>query len=237
MKLLQRTFLFLSMFSLCYSQENQDPVTTMTTTKQSTPIVTTSSSPSLSTAISVTVQTSVNTPEKLETTVATEKVTSSIRISSSSLTLSTSNGTLEEQSTMPMISTKSSLSSAVAKTEKETPRSESPSNVSSTTNPPGSDQFRSTMSTTQSIQKSNHILTSPTKKSGVILPVVIALIAITLSVFTLVGLYRICWKTDPGTPDNGTDQPQSDKESVKLLTVKTISPETSEQSSQGKNKN
>ncbi|XP_068950090.1 endomucin isoform X3 [Petaurus breviceps papuanus] len=216
MKLLQRTFLFLSMFSLCYSQENQDPVTTMTTTKQSTPIVTTSSSPSLSTAISVTVQTSVNTPEKLETTVATEKVTSSIRISSSSLTLSTSNGTLEEQSTMPMISTKSSLSSAVAKTEKETPRSESPSNVSSTTNPPGSDQFRSTMSTTQSIQK-----------SSVILPVVIALIAITLSVFTLVGLYRICWKTDPGTPDNGTDQPQSDKESVKLLTVKTISPETS----------
>ncbi|XP_068950099.1 endomucin isoform X4 [Petaurus breviceps papuanus] len=166
MKLLQRTFLFLSMFSLCYSQENQDPVTTMTTTKQSTPIVTTSSSPSLSTAISVTVQTSVNTPEKLETTVATEKVTSSIRISSSSLTLSTSNGTLEEQSTMPMISTKSSLSSAVAKTEKETPRSESPSNVSSTTNPPGSDQFRSTMSTTQSIQKSNHILTSPTKKSA-----------------------------------------------------------------------
>eukprot|EP00069_Balaena_mysticetus_P003089 bmy_16457T0 len=62
--------------------------------------------------------------------------------------------------------------------------------------------------------------------SSIILPVVIALIAITLSVFALVGLYRMCWKTDPGTPENGNDQPQSDKESVKLLTVKTISHES-----------
>ncbi|GAB1288151.1 Endomucin [Apodemus speciosus] len=62
--------------------------------------------------------------------------------------------------------------------------------------------------------------------SSIILPVVIALIVITLLVFTLVGLYRICWKRDPGTPENGNDQPQSDKESVKLLTVKTISHES-----------
>lgn len=34
--------------------------------------------------------------------------------------------------------------------------------------------------------------------SGIILPVVIALIVITLLVFTLVGLYRMCWKRDPG---------------------------------------
>lgn len=33
---------------------------------------------------------------------------------------------------------------------------------------------------------------------GIILPVVIVLIVITLSVFVLVGLYRMCWKTDPG---------------------------------------
>ncbi|TEA30120.1 hypothetical protein DBR06_SOUSAS13610035, partial [Sousa chinensis] len=39
--------------------------------------------------------------------------------------------------------------------------------------------------------------TSPSY-SSIILPVVIALIAITLSVFALVGLYRMCWKTDPG---------------------------------------
>nr|BAE26677.1 unnamed protein product [Mus musculus] len=34
--------------------------------------------------------------------------------------------------------------------------------------------------------------------SSIILPVVIALVVITLLVFTLVGLYRICWKRDPG---------------------------------------
>lgn len=73
--------------------------------------------------------------------------------------------------------------------------------------------------------------------SSIILPVVIALIVITLLVFTLVGLYRICWKRDPGTPESGNDQPQSDKESVKLLTVKTISHESGEHSAQGKTKN
>lgn len=73
--------------------------------------------------------------------------------------------------------------------------------------------------------------------SSVILPVVIALIVITLLVFTLVGLYRMCWKRDPGAPENGNDQPQSDKESVKLLTVKTISHESGERSAQGKSKN
>ncbi|XP_054998723.1 endomucin [Sorex araneus] len=78
--------------------------------------------------------------------------------------------------------------------------------------------------------------TSPSY-SSVILPVVIALIVITLSVFVLVGLYRICRKTDPGTQENGNDQPQSDKESVKLLTVKTISHEPGEHSAQGKSKN
>nr|XP_003829993.2 endomucin isoform X2 [Pan paniscus] len=81
--------------------------------------------------------------------------------------------------------------------------------------------------------------TSATSRSysSIILPVVIALIVITLSVFVLVGLYRMCWKADPGTPENGNDQPQSDKESVKLLTVKTISHESGEHSAQGKTKN
>uniref|UniRef100_A0A4W2F217 Endomucin n=1 Tax=Bos indicus x Bos taurus TaxID=30522 RepID=A0A4W2F217_BOBOX len=78
--------------------------------------------------------------------------------------------------------------------------------------------------------------TSPSY-SSIILPIVIALIVITLSVFVLVGLYRMCWKTDPGTQENGNEQPQSDKESVKLLTVKTISHESGEHSAQGKTKN
>ncbi|XP_037365534.1 endomucin isoform X2 [Talpa occidentalis] len=62
--------------------------------------------------------------------------------------------------------------------------------------------------------------------SSVVLPVVIALIVMTLSVFALVGLYRVCRRRDPGPPDSGNDQPPSEKESVKLLTVKTISHES-----------
>ncbi|XP_036266417.1 endomucin isoform X4 [Pipistrellus kuhlii] len=76
-------------------------------------------------------------------------------------------------------------------------------------------------------EKNNASLSSTNSShSSIILPVVIALIVITLSVFALVGLYRLCRKTDPGTAENGNDQPQSDKESVKLLTVKTISHES-----------
>ncbi|NXI53599.1 MUCEN protein, partial [Chloroceryle aenea] len=63
--------------------------------------------------------------------------------------------------------------------------------------------------------------------AGVILPVVITLIVITLAVFSLVALYRMCQKKTPGTGlvFFGT---QSDKEGVKLLSVKTTSPETGE---------
>ncbi|KAM8968511.1 endomucin isoform X2 [Sarcophilus harrisii] len=252
MKLLQGTFLFLSICSLCHAQENQGPTSIATVTTLSSPTTLTSSSPSI--GKNEIVQTSVNTQEKQNTTVTT--LTTSVGSSLSSLINSTLTGTVKESLSTTVISIKSSSSSAVVKTAKETPQNES-SSVFSTANPQDFDQqFRSTVSTTQSSQKSNHILTSSTKKpentlgmtttpyirdqestKGVILPVVIALIAITLSVFTLVGLYRMCWKTDPGTSDNGTDQPQSDKESVKLLTVKTISPEISEQSAQGKNKN
>ncbi|NXE15566.1 MUCEN protein, partial [Lophotis ruficrista] len=58
--------------------------------------------------------------------------------------------------------------------------------------------------------------------AGVILPIVITLIVITLSVFLLVALYRMCQKKTPGI------WAQSDKEEVKLLSVKTTSPETGE---------
>uniref|UniRef100_A0A4X2M2J7 Endomucin n=1 Tax=Vombatus ursinus TaxID=29139 RepID=A0A4X2M2J7_VOMUR len=227
MKLLHGTFLFLSMCSLCYSQGSQVPTNITTTTMYFSSAISTSSSPS--NVKNETVQTTVDTPGKLNTSVVTESVTTSpVRSLTSKSMPFTNTGTLKEPSSTPMISTKSSSSLTVATTEKESPQTESPTEVSSTAKPQGSDhRFQSTASTTESSQKSNHILTLSTKKSGVILPVVIALIAITLSVFTLVGLYRMCWKTDPGTPDNGTDQPQSDKESVKLLTVKTISPETS----------
>ncbi|XP_019343601.1 endomucin isoform X2 [Alligator mississippiensis] len=59
--------------------------------------------------------------------------------------------------------------------------------------------------------------------SNVILPVVIALIVITLSVFILVALCKMCRKTTPERQENGTEQAPSDKEGVKLLSVKTAS--------------
>ncbi|NXJ61349.1 MUCEN protein, partial [Rostratula benghalensis] len=65
---------------------------------------------------------------------------------------------------------------------------------------------------------------------GVILPIVITLIVITLSVFSLVALYRVCQKKTPGIwftfSGLGGEIKQSDKEGVKLLSVKTTSPET-----------
>ncbi|NXN64797.1 MUCEN protein, partial [Himantopus himantopus] len=68
--------------------------------------------------------------------------------------------------------------------------------------------------------------------AGVILPIVITLIVITLSVFSLVALYRMCQKKTPGiwfTFSVGRGgKINSDKEGVKLLSVKTTSPETGE---------
>ncbi|XP_074084206.1 endomucin [Macrotis lagotis] len=268
MKLLQGTFLFFSMCSLCYSQEKQDSTTPTAKTKQNPSTNVTTSSPT-SEKIE-TVQPSVKSQEKPETTVPTLSAGSSVPSSSLS---SIKNGKIKEPSSTLLSSTETPSSNTTeTKTVKGATKNENQSKVPSTANPQSSDyQFQSTLPTTQSSPKSNYVLTTSTKKqenaletsstpyikdqgsikdsdntsslvnsnsySSVILPVVIALIAITLSVFTLVGLYRMCWKTDPGTPDSGTDQPQSDKESVKLLTVKTISPETSEQSAQGKNKN
>ncbi|NXK08942.1 MUCEN protein, partial [Herpetotheres cachinnans] len=60
--------------------------------------------------------------------------------------------------------------------------------------------------------------------ADIILPIVIALIVITLSVFLLVALYRMCQKKTPGIWFAFSE----DKEGVKLLSVKTTSPETGE---------
>ncbi|NXB69635.1 MUCEN protein, partial [Donacobius atricapilla] len=61
--------------------------------------------------------------------------------------------------------------------------------------------------------------------ADVILPIVITLIVITLSVFSLVALYKMCQKKTPGIWFAFS---AGDKEGVKLLSVKTTSPETGE---------
>ncbi|NXC86388.1 MUCEN protein, partial [Cercotrichas coryphoeus] len=66
--------------------------------------------------------------------------------------------------------------------------------------------------------------------ADIILPIVITLIVITLSVFSLVALYKMCQKKTPGIwfafSAGGGNKCQSDKEGVKLLSMKTTSPET-----------
>ncbi|NWZ75857.1 MUCEN protein, partial [Poecile atricapillus] len=66
--------------------------------------------------------------------------------------------------------------------------------------------------------------------ADVILPVVITLIVITLSVFSLVALYKMCQKKTPGIwfAFSSGGEINSGKEGVKLLSVKTTSSETGE---------
>uniref|UniRef100_A0A2D4J0E4 Endomucin n=2 Tax=Micrurus lemniscatus lemniscatus TaxID=129467 RepID=A0A2D4J0E4_MICLE len=89
--------------------------------------------------------------------------------------------------------------------------------------------------------KNNSGLTNQEKQDdtsyiGIILPVVIALIVISVIVFLLMALYRMCLKTTPERQENGTEQAPLDKENVKLISVKTTSSDSAEQTSQGRNK-
>ncbi|XP_059520529.1 endomucin isoform X1 [Myotis daubentonii] len=132
-------------------------------------------------------------------------------------------------STLQSSQKKTENQSSVNTTERPVSTSQpdaSPSQAS--ISPPMSTAIAENISQSQGTENEKNASPSSTNSShsSIILPVVIALIVITLSVFALVGLYRLCRKTDPGTAENGNDQPQSDKESVKLLTVKTISHES-----------
>ncbi|NWU97333.1 MUCEN protein, partial [Upupa epops] len=64
--------------------------------------------------------------------------------------------------------------------------------------------------------------------ADVILPVVITMIAVTLVAFSVAALYKLCQKKTPGICLAFSEKIHSDKEGVKLLSVKTTSPETGE---------
>ncbi|XP_033612004.1 endomucin isoform X2 [Fukomys damarensis] len=158
-------------------------------------------------------------------------------------------------STKLSVSTPISISGVTEPTSETSPKAENQTSVKMTEISVGTQQpspspsevsvLSSTLTTSGNISefqgvedgKNTSSLSISPSYSSIILPVVIVLIVITLSVFVLVGLYRMCWKNDPGTPENGSDQPQSDKESVKLLTVKTLSHESGEHCVAGKTKN
>ncbi|XP_043726879.1 endomucin isoform X5 [Cervus elaphus] len=159
-------------------------------------------------------------------------------VEKSTVEISTKGTSSEEATKMPYLST---LSPVTPKAKGDGARTENitETKLNTTKATVISQSLSNAVSTSQSSDSKTETWSSikATEISGIILPVVIALIVITLSVFALVGLYRMCWKTDPGTQENGNEQPQSDKESVKLLTVKTISHESGEHSAQGKTKN
>ncbi|XP_019516305.1 PREDICTED: endomucin [Hipposideros armiger] len=179
----------------------------------------------------------------------TFKNTSPKRATANDATKNQLNTTEETVTNVPLSNFVSTVQSSQHKTENESSIKTTKRPVSSpqpdaspsetSTSPSVSAAMTENISQSQGTENAKNSSSSSTSPSysSIILPVVIALIVITLSAFVLVGLYRMCRKTDPGTPENGNDQPQSDKESVKLLTVKTISHESGEHSAQGKTKN
>ncbi|XP_074946855.1 endomucin isoform X2 [Phalacrocorax aristotelis] len=105
----------------------------------------------------------------------------------------------------------------------------STTSLQNTTSAPGTSDFHvstPTETTTSGSPGENKVPEDAIHYSSVILPIVITLIVITLFVFLLVALYRMCKKKTPERQENGTEQAQTDKEGVKLLSVKTTSPET-----------
>ncbi|XDA77368.1 hypothetical protein R6Z07F_007502 [Ovis aries] len=234
MKLLQGTIFCLLLSNISSAEQNPE------TPSANTPLSTTSKATTISPTINAT--TSPN-DEKSTVEISTEG-TSTKNITETKL--STTEGTVMSQSLSSAVSTSQS-SDSKTETQSSIKATETPVNTS----PPEASSFRTVtlssisvttpenISPSQGLENAKNASASTTSPSysSFILPMVIALIVVTLSVFVLVGLYRMCWKTDPGTQENGNEQPQSDKESVKLLTVKTISHESGEHSAQGKTKN
>ncbi|KAM6400541.1 endomucin isoform 2-T2 [Pluvialis apricaria] len=196
-------------------------ITAIRTTNESITSDSTPSSPN--TIQQITQGTTTQLPIKVTTTAA-DKSGSTKNTTQESGTQLAQNGSLDASSTKAW-----SLSSTTS-LQKTTPAAGTPGlHVSS---PTESTSFGSPGSSSGN----KKVPESAIHYSSVILPVVITLIVITISVFSLVALYRMCQKKTPETEENGTEQAQSDKEGVKLLSVKTTSPETGEHSSQGKNK-
>ncbi|XP_029777322.1 endomucin [Suricata suricatta] len=259
MKLLQVIILCLLLPSLYSSKENADgknatiggsPSISTTEKSVSTPSMTPNPVSESTTGISsngTTNKESLSTPlpptfSSLTTTITDEeKKTEGVMKNPTTANPTVTSPPLSNTVSTPQSSqhkTENQSSTKTTETPGNTPHPETPPSNASTlpsisaTIPGNISQFQGT----EDAKNASSSSANPSY-SSIILPVVIALIVVTLSAFILVGLYRMCRKTDPGTPENGNDQPQSDKESVKLLTVKTISHEPGEHSAQGKTKN
>ncbi|XP_062430160.1 endomucin [Rhea pennata] len=175
--------------------------------------VTTSSTPSTNTTQQTTQGTTTQPPVKTSPTVD-DKTNSTINTTQANETQSAQNGTLAASSTKgpSLLPTTAQQKTTFAPETSSLP-------VKSTAGPKSFSSPGSSSGEEKMPEDTIHY-------SSVILPIVITLIVITLSVFSLVALYRMCQKKTPERQENGTEQPQSDKEGVKLLSVKTTSAET-----------
>ncbi|XP_040412790.1 endomucin isoform X2 [Cygnus olor] len=195
----------------------QSSVSTTTTVKATTVSVTTGgSTPPPTTATQRTTKgTTVQLPAEVTPTARNEddNTTSTAQVSGTQATQNESVGAP---------STKGSTLSPTTSPQKATSASETSDLHVSTPTEPANLDFVITKSNSGNTKMPEDTI----HYSSVILPIVITLIVITLSVFSLVALYRMCHKKTPERQENGTEQAQSDKEGVKLLSVKTTSPET-----------
>ncbi|KAF6371654.1 endomucin [Rhinolophus ferrumequinum] len=258
MKLLQVTILCL-LSSLCSSDNDIDnqhlitpgPPKSISTAETFVPTTKPTSSPNLTKSTSLIGTTNMESSQTLPLTTH-----SSLTTTAKGEGAKTSGATKNEFNTTKETMTDHLFSNVVSTSQSFQHKTENQNSIKTTKRPVTSSQpdvspsatsispsvptaIIGNISQSQGTENAKNVSSSSTSPSysSIILPVVIALIVITLSAFALVGLYRMCRKTDPGTPENGNEQPQSDKESVKLLTVKTISHECGEHSAQGKTKN
>uniref|UniRef100_A0A8C3QM39 Endomucin n=1 Tax=Cyanoderma ruficeps TaxID=181631 RepID=A0A8C3QM39_9PASS len=259
MKLLGTAFFFLAVFCVCTVGEDGIQTTTTTTVKPTTSAVTSKAVEPVTTTAS---QTMTSTATGLTTTAVgatNETITSSPTSSSPNTTSQTTQSTTKQP---PALTTAASTSlsttnttqangTQLAQTENlgaapttglsfsSTDTPERNASHSGTSGLPMISPTNSTKAISETPKSSSGNQTqtgSDIGYSNVILPIVITLMVISLSVFSLVALYKMCQKNTPERQENGAEQAQSDKEGVKLLSVKTTSPETGEHSSHGKNK-
>nr|XP_034969242.1 endomucin isoform X1 [Zootoca vivipara] len=236
MELLGRVLLSAALLTLCCVGGNEDINTTPskgpTSPGSTTTISTTKASQETSSRNTSKAATADNT-----TTIANSSANSSATAQPTQTSaLSTSNNTASTGTAeSPALSTVTSSHSALT----------TPAQHNKTTSPNKNATQRSVQDTLQKATEvpieSNTVNAHSEKQdhpsyTTIILPVIIALIVISLSVFLLVILYRMCLKTTPERQENGTEQAPSDKENVKLISVKATSPENGDQASQGKNR-
>ncbi|XP_044875506.1 endomucin isoform X8 [Mauremys mutica] len=254
MKLLGAALLSLAVFSICTTnaQENSSMTppsnTVQSTAAQENSSMTPPSNTVQSTAVSsdstITINSSINVSVSSDSTITISSSTNVSAQENSSMTppSKTIHLTAAQENSSMTPPFKSIQSTAVSSDSTITINSSTNVSAGKTESLPGSSVTATSDSTWMTAGPgspgSNDKQADNDQYSNIILPVVIALIVITLSVFILVALYRMCRRKTTEGQETGTEQATTDKEGVKLLSVKTktTSPETGEHSSQGKNR-